>query len=75
MCARHMREPPRIVTDSAARHVEVSHEIARLLAAGPPASILPYTIAAAKMIGWVRAPIPGEKLLQGHPGKAAVPTS
>jgi iron complex transport system substrate-binding protein len=61
MCARHTREPPRIVSDSAARRVEAPHKIARLLAAGPPASIVPYALAAAKMIGWVRAPIPGEK--------------
>jgi iron complex transport system substrate-binding protein len=57
----HAQEPSRIVTDSAARRVDVPHEIARVLAAGPPASILLYTLAPAKMIGWVRAPTPAEK--------------
>jgi iron complex transport system substrate-binding protein len=53
--------PARIVTDSAGRRVEVPHEIARVLAAGPPASILLYTLAPEKMVGWVRTPTPAEK--------------
>jgi iron complex transport system substrate-binding protein len=32
-----------------------------VLAAGPPASILLYTLAPEKMIGWVRTPSPAEK--------------
>ena len=32
-----------------------------MLAAGPPASILLYTLAPEKMIGWVRSPSPAEK--------------
>src|SRR6516164_9213269 len=36
----HAQGPARIVADSAGRRVEVPHEIARVLAAGPPASIL-----------------------------------
>jgi iron complex transport system substrate-binding protein len=32
-----------------------------VLAAGPPASILLYTLAPEKMIGWVRSPSPAEK--------------
>src|SRR6516225_202192 len=60
-CSAHAQQPPRIVTDSAARRVQVPHEIARVLAAGPPASILLYTLAPEKMIGWVRAPTPAEK--------------
>ena len=30
-------------------------------AAGPPASVLLYTLAPEKMIGWVRTPSPAEK--------------
>lgn len=34
------------VTDSAQRRVEIPQRISRLLAAGPPASILLYTLAS-----------------------------
>jgi len=57
----HAQESARIVTDSAGRRLEVPQQIARVLAAGPPASILLYTLAPEKMIGWVRAPTPEEK--------------
>jgi iron complex transport system substrate-binding protein len=51
----------RTVTDSAGRRVEIPARISRVLAAGPPASILLYTLAPEKMIGWVRTPGPTEK--------------
>jgi iron complex transport system substrate-binding protein len=51
----------RTVTDSAGRRVEIPVRISRVLAAGPPASILLYTLAPEKMIGWVRTPSPAEK--------------
>jgi len=51
----------RKVTDSAGRSVEIPDRVSRVLAAGPPASILLYTIAPEKMIGWVRVPAPAEK--------------
>jgi iron complex transport system substrate-binding protein len=41
--------------------VEIPRRVTRVLAAGPPASILLYTLAPEKMIGWVRAPRPAEK--------------
>ncbi|MFZ0854976.1 MAG: iron ABC transporter substrate-binding protein, partial [Hyphomicrobiaceae bacterium] len=50
-----------IVNDWAGRRVEVPQKISRVTAAGPPASILLYTLAAEKVIGWVRTPSPGEK--------------
>lgn len=53
----------RSVTDSAGRTVEVPDRIARVLAAGPPASVLLYVVAPQKMIGWVRAPRPAERAL------------
>jgi len=40
----------RSVTDSAGRRVEIPARISRVLAAGPPASILLYTLATEKMI-------------------------
>ena len=49
------------ITDSAGRSVEVPNRISRVMAAGPPASILLYTLAPEKMIGWVRKPTPAEK--------------
>jgi iron complex transport system substrate-binding protein len=57
----HAEVAQRVVTDSAGRHVHVPQSVTRVLAAGPPASILLYTLAPEKMIGWVRAPTPAEK--------------
>jgi ABC-type Fe3+-hydroxamate transport system substrate-binding protein len=51
--------PP--VIDLAGRRVEIPDRISRVLAAGPPASILLYTLAPEKMIGWVRTPSSAEK--------------
>lgn len=46
----------RQVTDSAGRQVEVPDKVAKVLAAGPPASTLLYVLAPQDMIGWVRPP-------------------
>src|ERR1700754_3033197 len=46
----------REVVDSAGRKVEVPDKITRVLAAGPPASVLLYVLAPEKMIGWVLKP-------------------
>jgi iron complex transport system substrate-binding protein len=51
----------RTVVDSAGRRVAIPKAISRVLAAGPPASILLYTLAPQTMIGWVRTPRPAEK--------------
>jgi len=51
----------RSVTDSAGRRIEIPARISRVLAAGPPASILLYTLAPEKQVGWVRTPSPAEK--------------
>jgi iron complex transport system substrate-binding protein len=56
------QEPTRTVTDSAGRRVEIPENVSRVLAAGPPASILLYTLAPEKLIGWVRTPSPSEKV-------------
>ena len=50
------QEAPRTVVDSAGRRVEIPQRLSRVLAAGPPASVLLYTLAPEKMIGWVRTP-------------------
>ena len=42
----------REVVDSAGRRVEVPDHIERVMAAGPPASVLVYMLAPEKMIGW-----------------------
>jgi iron complex transport system substrate-binding protein len=55
------QDPARTITDSAGRRVEIPQRISRVLAAGPPASILLYTLAPEKMLGWVRTPSPAEK--------------
>jgi iron complex transport system substrate-binding protein len=59
--AASAQEGMRSVTDSAGRRVEIPQRISRVLAAGPPASILLYTLAPEKMIGWVRTPSSTEK--------------
>jgi iron complex transport system substrate-binding protein len=46
----------RPVTDAAGRTVEVPERVERVLAAGPPASVLVYTLAPDLMAGWVAAP-------------------
>jgi iron complex transport system substrate-binding protein len=51
----------RTITDSAGRRVDVPDHIARVFAAGPPASALLYVLAPQTMIGWVRAPRDVEK--------------
>ncbi|WP_020180395.1 iron ABC transporter substrate-binding protein [Methylopila sp. M107] len=47
--------------DSAGRTVGVSDTLKRVLAAGPPASVLLYALAPDLMAGWVRAPSEAEK--------------
>ncbi|MEH3116252.1 MAG: iron ABC transporter substrate-binding protein [Methylorubrum populi] len=51
----------RPVTDAAGRRVEVPERVTRVLAAGPPAAVLLYTLAPGKMVGWPRAPSPEER--------------
>jgi len=46
----------RTVVDGAGRRVEVADRVERVLAAGGPASILLYTLAPERMLGWNRAP-------------------
>ena len=44
----------RVIVDSAGRRVEVPVRIERVFAAGPPASVLVYTLAPDKLLGWYR---------------------
>jgi iron complex transport system substrate-binding protein len=46
----------RDVTDSAGRTVHVPDRIERVMAAGPPASVLVYMLAPEKMVGWNSRP-------------------
>ena len=48
------------ITDSAGRQVAVPADIKRVYAAGPPASLFVYALAAPKLIGWTRALRPEE---------------
>ena len=43
-------------TDAAGRTVELPETVTRVLAAGPPASVLLYTLVPDKLAGWVSAP-------------------
>lgn len=49
------------ITDDAGRKVNVPDRVERVLAAGPPASVLLYTLAPDHMVGWVREPKAAEK--------------
>lgn len=51
----------RTITDAAGRKVEVPDKIKKVLAAGPPASVLVYVLAPEKLAGWVRQPGDAEK--------------
>jgi iron complex transport system substrate-binding protein len=46
----------RSVTDGAGRTVDVPDRIERVMPAGAPASVLLYTLAPAKLLGWTHAP-------------------
>lgn len=50
-----------VVTDDAGRRVEVPAQIERIMAAGPPASVLLYVLAPRKMVGWVSEPTDEQK--------------
>ena len=50
----------RDITDATGRTVTIPDAPARVFAAGPPAATLLYTLSPDKMIGWVRAPKPGD---------------
>jgi iron complex transport system substrate-binding protein len=51
----------RTFTDDAGRQVELPDRIARVFAAGPPASIVLYTLAPDRLLGWTRAPRADER--------------
>jgi iron complex transport system substrate-binding protein len=51
----------RPITDSAGRRVEIPQRVERVYAAGGPASILLYTLAPERMLGWNRALTPAER--------------
>ncbi|MCJ2135163.1 iron ABC transporter substrate-binding protein [Methylobacterium sp. J-026] len=59
-------------TDAAGRTVELPERIERVLAAGPPASVLLYTLAPDRMVGWVSVPRP-EALPYLEPRTRALP--
>ena len=46
----------REVTDSAGRTVALPDSIARVMSAGPPASVVVYCLSPEAMVGWQRAP-------------------
>jgi len=51
----------RSFVDAAGRKVEIPDTVNRVLAAGPPASVLLYALAPDRMVGWVREPTTEEK--------------
>ncbi len=59
--AADSRAGARVFIDSAERRIDVPAKIERVFAAGPPASIMLYTLAPEKLLGWNRAPLPQEQ--------------
>lgn len=51
----------RTIVDSARRRVTLPGKVTRLLAAGPPASVVAYVLAPREMVGWIRTPSSAEK--------------
>jgi iron complex transport system substrate-binding protein len=50
-----------VLTDSAARSVEIPGRVTRVFPSGPPAAIVLYTLAPDLLIGWPRANRPEER--------------
>ncbi|MDB5489333.1 MAG: periplasmic binding protein [Reyranella sp.] len=59
----------RTVVDSAGRKVTLPARVERVFVAGPPASVLAYTLARDAMVGWVRTPSPAEKEFLAAPAR------
>jgi len=57
------------VTDATGRHVAVADRIARVIPAGPPASVLLYVLAPDKMVGWTVAPNPAAREFLAPPAR------
>jgi iron complex transport system substrate-binding protein len=53
----------RVVMDSAGRQVKIPSKIDRVLAAGPPAAVVIYTLAPEKLLGWTAPLSDGKKAL------------
>src|SRR5690606_15536997 len=51
----------RMINDSAGRSVTLPDKVARVMAAGPPASVVLYCLAPDRLVGWQRMPRPEEK--------------
>jgi iron complex transport system substrate-binding protein len=51
----------RTITDSAGRSVSLPEKVARIMAAGPPASVAVYCLAPEAMVGWQNSPREEEK--------------
>lgn len=58
---------PRTFVDAAGRVVELPETVNRVMAAGPPASVLLYAVAPDKMVGWVRELSAEEKQFIAEP--------
>lgn len=61
LAPRVRAQATRTVTDDAGRRAEVPAKVARVYAAGPPASILVYAVAPEKLLGWTSAFRPEER--------------
>lgn len=61
LLARPSGAQARTITDSAGRKVALPDRINRISVAGPPASVLVYSLAPDAMVGWIRVPTPAEK--------------
>ena len=49
------------IEDATGRRIAVPDRVERVMAAGPPATVVLYVLAPEKMIGWTAPPRPDEK--------------
>src|SRR5207302_6005683 len=71
--SRAAAEGTRVITDSAGRRVVVPARVERVFAAGPPATVLVYTLAPDALLGWYR-PLTLDERAYIPPRYAAPPT-
>lgn len=64
-----LAQATRTLVDSTGRNITLPARIERVFVAGPPASVLTYTLARDAMVGWVRTPSPVEKEFLAAPAR------
>ncbi|TBR30652.1 MAG: iron ABC transporter substrate-binding protein, partial [Reyranella sp.] len=64
-----LAQATRTLVDSTGRKIMLPARIERVFVAGPPASVLAYTLVRDAMVGWVRTPSSAEKEFLAAPAR------